>query len=202
VRSLDDLAKRLWNAVRFRKFKLVRRGLRIQLWGYINPWVLMADGELVNVPTTGGRPELGSAYQFGRRRGILVGVRDEPSAVVKELSQLDPATLRSRYRELRGLEAEEIAAFLTNRETTAQLRRGISTEKPAGFHAHHVVPREIRGNGPLRDFLERIGFAWEDGARNGIMLPPSPAHAQATPTWLHVTPKLHPAGSASPHTNS
>ena len=47
ARSLDDLARRLWNTVRFRRFKLVRSGRRLQLWGLINPWVLLADGLIV-----------------------------------------------------------------------------------------------------------------------------------------------------------
>ena len=46
MRSLEDLARRLWNRVRFRRFKLRRSGRNLQLWGEINPWVLLANGDI------------------------------------------------------------------------------------------------------------------------------------------------------------
>jgi hypothetical protein len=50
ISSLDDLARRLWRRVRFRRFKIRRvTGRRFQLLGYINPWVLLADGSIVEV---------------------------------------------------------------------------------------------------------------------------------------------------------
>lgn len=49
AKSLDDLAKRLWQQVRFRKFKIRLKRPWIELLGYINPWVLIAKSELVFV---------------------------------------------------------------------------------------------------------------------------------------------------------
>ena len=46
IRSMEELAQRLWARLRFRRFKLARRGLWIQLWGEINPWILLAEGNL------------------------------------------------------------------------------------------------------------------------------------------------------------
>ena len=53
AKSLDDLAKRLGNKLRFNKFKIRRQGLRIQLLGHINPWVLLADGSVKEVTFEG-----------------------------------------------------------------------------------------------------------------------------------------------------
>ena len=47
VRSLDDLAKRLWQRVRFKRFILKRAGQWIELWGVINPRVLIARIKVV-----------------------------------------------------------------------------------------------------------------------------------------------------------
>ncbi len=96
VRSLDDLAKQLWNMVRFRRFKLVRRGWRIQLWGFINPWVLLADGSIVEaaaheVPAgtrVGEAIELQRAAGRPAERGILVAggediLRSDAEAILR-----------------------------------------------------------------------------------------------------------------------
>ncbi|MEQ9498458.1 MAG: DUF4157 domain-containing protein [Deltaproteobacteria bacterium] len=49
VRTLQELAERLWRRVRFRRFRMTRFGGRWQLWGEFNPWVLLADGRVVHV---------------------------------------------------------------------------------------------------------------------------------------------------------
>jgi hypothetical protein len=46
ARTLDDLNNRLLARFKFRKFKIKRKGKRFQLLGYINPWVLLANGEV------------------------------------------------------------------------------------------------------------------------------------------------------------
>ncbi|HEY9892650.1 MAG TPA: hypothetical protein V6D37_12785, partial [Candidatus Sericytochromatia bacterium] len=52
AKSLDDLARRLGNKLRFNKFKIRRQGLRIQLLGHINPWIVLADGSFAEVQTS------------------------------------------------------------------------------------------------------------------------------------------------------
>ncbi len=39
IKKFDDLVERARN-FRFRKFKIVKKGRWIQLWGEFNPWVL------------------------------------------------------------------------------------------------------------------------------------------------------------------
>lgn len=46
VQSLQELAERLWARLRFRRFKIQMAMRRIQLFGYINPWILLANGDL------------------------------------------------------------------------------------------------------------------------------------------------------------
>ncbi len=46
AKSLDDLAKRLWQRVRFRKFKIAFHNGWFRLLGYINPWVVLMEGPL------------------------------------------------------------------------------------------------------------------------------------------------------------
>lgn len=50
ARTIDQLNKRLLARFKFRKFKIKRKGKRFQLLGYINPWVLLADGDIEYVP--------------------------------------------------------------------------------------------------------------------------------------------------------
>jgi HNH/ENDO VII superfamily nuclease len=173
ARSLEDLAKRLWSKVRFRKFKIRRAGKRIQLWGYINPWALLADGQIVEVKAADGGPlRVGDAITLGRKKGLIVGVWGKKSRYVADLPK-GKAARRAIYDELSQHTDDAIKRIIYNRETTAQLRKGIPGPHPPNFQAHHVVPRELRQNSQIRDFMNRIGFDWEAGARNGIMLPPS-----------------------------
>jgi len=50
AKSLDDLARRLGNKLRFNKYKIRLKGRRLQLWGKINPEILIAEtGEITEV---------------------------------------------------------------------------------------------------------------------------------------------------------
>jgi A nuclease family of the HNH/ENDO VII superfamily with conserved AHH len=191
ARSLDELAQRLFERVRFRRFKIRLRRGRIQLLGYINPWVLLADGDLQQITgiETGGSPlELGDVIEVGRRKGFLVGVKDlKQSAAVAELRAMKPSARKSIYREFATGTQDDIRRFLTNKETTAQLRKGIPGPQPPHFQAHHVVPRELRKNARIKDFLDDIAFNFEDGARNGIMLPPNDVLRAQHPQWASAT---------------
>ena len=50
ARTLDDLNQRLLARFKFRKFKIKRKSGRFQLLGYLNPWVLLANGDIEYVP--------------------------------------------------------------------------------------------------------------------------------------------------------
>ena len=46
---------------------------------------------------------------------------------------------------------------------------------PPRFQAHHVIPREVGREPGIKEFLDKIGFKIENGAKNGVMLPPGDA---------------------------
>jgi hypothetical protein len=78
IRSLEELAERLFSRVRFRRFRITFRNGWFRLEGYINPWVLMATG---NVQWVQGDAKVGT--HFGG--GVVVGSRPDPSRLVRAL---------------------------------------------------------------------------------------------------------------------
>jgi hypothetical protein len=79
AKSLDGLARRLGNKLRFNKFKIRRQGLRIQLLGHINPWILLADGSVKHVKQE-ELPELarvGDELMTPAGRGQIVALDDD-----------------------------------------------------------------------------------------------------------------------------
>jgi Domain of unknown function (DUF4157)/A nuclease family of the HNH/ENDO VII superfamily with conserved AHH len=188
VRSLEELAERLFTRVRFRRFRMRFTRGWFRLEGFINPWVLLATGELQFIEQNRLRPSGGGGLLddtvrlgdevligSGNSRGIIVGVERNPSRFVSELDDLSRSSRMAEFRDLRGSAGSRLSAadrlrIIQNGETTAALRRGIPGPQPLNFQAHHIVPRELRR--PFEDFFRAIGFDIENGVRNGIMIPP------------------------------
>jgi hypothetical protein len=187
-KNLRQLARGLYERMRFRRFKLRREGRMFQLWGEINPWVLLANGDIEFVEQADLRVLGGSVDDTarlgdnvivtagGRRQtGTVIGRNEDPRLFVQEL---DPNFVSQNYRrqlskDLRGMVNREARqAVIEMRESTAALRRGIAGLQPANFQAHHVVPRELREL--FQDLFDGVipPFHIEDGIRNGIMVPP------------------------------
>lgn len=102
--SLDDLASSLVNKLRFKKFKIRRQGGKLELWGEINPWILVAkadkpdEWEVKQVSFKGkGRKKLGDRIEYEGREAIVVGIKNEESIVVKELKQEHEKYSKSVY---------------------------------------------------------------------------------------------------------
>jgi hypothetical protein len=58
AKSLDDLARRLGNKLRFNKFKITFRNRELALWGHINPWMRLtgiSDNDISMLSTHTGR---------------------------------------------------------------------------------------------------------------------------------------------------
>jgi len=93
VRSLEEFGARLLERTRFRRFKLVIRGRRIGLYGYINPWVLLADGSIVWVDPH----EVPAGARFGDPVSIPAGagMPERPGVLVPDipLSAADRAVI-------------------------------------------------------------------------------------------------------------
>ncbi len=91
IRSIDDLGRRLARKFRFKGFKLQRRGWRFNLLGNINPWVLLASGEVKEISRADldrqitNRTKLGGMVDVGGQRGIVVGGGDEASNLTRFL---------------------------------------------------------------------------------------------------------------------
>jgi len=199
VRSVRELTERLWNRVRFRRFKMVRRGRRLQLWGYINPWVLLADGtvEWRDTPRGAGRPRVGDPAPGG---GTIIGVRRVPGSRVQAIQDMDRAARAS-------LTPQQILRLGRNAQNTVELRRAIPGPRPFPrfFQAHHLIPRELLNNPVIERFFRRIGFNIEDGARNGVLLPPTDELVQALQrsnpsAYAHWKDATRHLGSHTPYT--
>jgi Domain of unknown function (DUF4157)/A nuclease family of the HNH/ENDO VII superfamily with conserved AHH len=201
LHSLEELSERLFSRVRFRRFRMRFTRGWFRLEGYINPWVLLATGRLEYIEqselrlvghTADDTVRLGDSVIINgtRRRGIVVGVHGRPTSVTSGLdeasgfvNELNSSTRggRSTFRDLEGLTLEQRLAYIQSRESTQALRRGIPTHLQApNFQAHHVVPRELRAE--FDSFFRSIGFDIENGARNGIMVPPDLATRTAAIT--------------------
>jgi hypothetical protein len=93
AKSLDDLARQLVGKLRFNKFKIRRQGRRIQLLGHINPWVLLADGRIVELKKE-ELPELarvGDELMTPAGRGQIVELGDDlPDAKLTSLIDRRP----------------------------------------------------------------------------------------------------------------
>jgi hypothetical protein len=185
AKSLDDLARRLWKKVRFKKFKISRRGRRVQLFGYINPWVLLANGEIEPIVITGKKPVRGLKVKVpGRKKpGFVVGVIEETSEgaatasrFVDDLKDLPKSARKKLYKDLEKATAAERWAKIADTGLTARhakdLRKAMSasgkTLKP-GEAAHHLVPSTHPLAKEARGILKKFGMHFND-APNGLAL--------------------------------
>ncbi|MEK3792880.1 hypothetical protein MKX42_14210 [Paenibacillus sp. FSL R7-0204] len=55
AKKLRGLLDRILQKFKFKKFKLVRKGKYIRLYGEVNPWVLLIDGTIQEVDSLDGR---------------------------------------------------------------------------------------------------------------------------------------------------
>ncbi|MEG4446295.1 DUF4157 domain-containing protein [Microcoleus sp. AT9_B4] len=190
AKSLDDLARQLVGKLRFNKFKIRRQGLRIQLLGHINPWVLLADGRVEYVKNSQVKGQkVGGLVKIKGQQGIIVGweatTKKGASRYVKEIkSGSDEA--QELFNKLSKLDQDKIRAkIFGSNKSTYELRKGIPKPHPANYQAHHIIPEELMGNKKIKKFLDEIGFNFQDGTRNGILLPPD--DALRVPGWEKAT---------------
>ncbi|NES86706.1 MAG: hypothetical protein F6K10_38150, partial [Moorea sp. SIO2B7] len=88
AKSLDDLARRLGNKLRFRKFKIKLQGLKIKLYGHINPWVLLASGEVKDIdPSVAKKKKVGDILDVDGQKGLIIGKHGSKDAPTREISQ-------------------------------------------------------------------------------------------------------------------
>ncbi|MCO5947149.1 eCIS core domain-containing protein [Mucilaginibacter flavidus] len=92
AKSLEELSAGLLKKFRFKKFKIELKKFRFYLYGEVNPWVLLATGDLVEVKDKAGGV-IGKEGKFMSKEGkevegILVGIGGKKFA--KRLKNLTP----------------------------------------------------------------------------------------------------------------
>ena len=170
--------------------------MRFFIEGNINPWVLLANGDLKEVTQKELKTltkenkafRVGDGFKYiddaGKEvEGVVVGSNAKPSTYVKQLEDIKTTKgaegLKNEYSTLKQeLEAGgDLDKIIYNRQSTYELRKGLG-KIPKDFQAHHVIPRELEKK--FKEFFKKIGFNIEDGAINGIGVPPNKAVLEAS----------------------
>jgi hypothetical protein len=160
VRNLRDLGRRLGQRLRFRRFKLERRGGWFRLYGLLNPWVLLANGRVQEVDLPSGT-RVGKTVTLpgSRRVGTVIGQSRKAgeqvrSAAVRHIDDMTKAQRMRLSRSLReqGSEAARSTLRSTSRvEEVSGLFRRTTGTGPAGvnvgdwFHDALGRLRRVRG---------------------------------------------------------
>ncbi|MGK7946786.1 MAG: hypothetical protein AB4058_20180 [Microcystaceae cyanobacterium] len=88
VKTLKDLGKRLLEKMRFKAFRIRVKNRRFKLEGLINPWVLLANGEIIDVDksvTKNGK--VGDVLEIKGQKGIIIGKHGASDAPTREISR-------------------------------------------------------------------------------------------------------------------
>ncbi|MEK3792884.1 HNH endonuclease [Paenibacillus sp. FSL R7-0204] len=67
AKNLRGLLDRILQKFKFKKFKLVRKGKHIRLYGEVNPWVLLIDGTMQEIPKKDFEQEFKRLKQEGKQ---------------------------------------------------------------------------------------------------------------------------------------
>jgi hypothetical protein len=182
AKSLKSLASRLWQRMPFKKFKITFERGWFRLYGWLNPWVLLANGRIEKIPGD-GRKELGDIVKVAgqKRAGVVIGIvgdtRKEASNVVKSLKQLSPAQRRAYYQRLRGATSKDAmrSIILEGAATGAHAKELRKAMKAAGKvlkkgdDAHHLVPSTHRLADEARAVFDKVGLSINHSA-NGAAI--------------------------------
>ena len=141
AKSMGDLAKRLWERVRFKKFKLVFKQGWIILYGYINPGIVLAKIRAREVKE-----------KLSEMRQEIAQVVEEGEVVLE--SSKKGATFK-KYIELSKPNKDKIAQILKkNKELiqeakqlkkTGALDEGVLDDFLFQIEGHHAVPKWMGG---------------------------------------------------------
>lgn len=124
LKSLAELGKNLLERMRFKKFRIRFANGLFKLEGFINPWILLAEGKVKYVEQADikrvsgeGTAQVGDLVKYGRKEGIVIGSHgkdlEHASSYVRELEDLGDSQLSKRFRELKELESEARKAKIT-----------------------------------------------------------------------------------------
>jgi hypothetical protein len=92
VKSIRDLKNRILGKFKFKKFKVVRKGHWFELWGEVNPWVLVMTGELKGQVVKSDDPKL-SGLSNNKMAKIDIGGNPTEVTVVSTMDDIAPGGL-------------------------------------------------------------------------------------------------------------
>ncbi|MGB5969304.1 MAG: AHH domain-containing protein [Spirulinaceae cyanobacterium] len=180
-KRLGDLGQGLLNKMRFKAFRIRVANRKFKLEGQINPWVLLATGELEYIEHSKlkGHQVGDIVDDVNGQKGIVVGwqgnTKEGASRFVQGIES-GSNEAKKLFDDLSQLDKEKILSKIGgSKKSTYQLRKGIPKPHPDNYQAHHIMPEEIMGNKEIKDFLDEMNFDFQDGTRNGVILPPDDA---------------------------
>ncbi|MFC6650208.1 hypothetical protein [Paenibacillus rhizoplanae] len=90
AKNLRGLLDRILQKFKFKKFKLVRKGKHIRLYGEVNPWVLLADGTMQEIEEQDFNQKILKLKQEGKKPVKL------SDAEYSKLSKLEDTELKKK----------------------------------------------------------------------------------------------------------
>jgi hypothetical protein len=194
AKSLRQLGRRLGKRFRFRRFKIERKGRWLRLLGLINPWVLLASGEIRQVDDLGkvekgkyvklpGEAEPGLVIGLKTRAG---GGKGSPTAqrfssrAVARRRRANYERRKAFYEKHKNKTPSEVREALeAGKETSrnskilaGRMKNNPHPGRPAhspGDAAHHLVPSTDARGKVARAILKKFGIDINDPA-NGLFL--------------------------------
>lgn len=173
AKRLRNLGKTLLKRLKFKKFRITIKGRKFKLEGYINPWVLLASGTLVEVDQKDltridgdGTARLGHKVKIKGEveEGFVVGVKKKGGAS-RSVERLEkkPARRKRKYEEIsdpsldlparrakisgsKGFDYDAVAKQHGTKVANTMRDRGklrSAIGARAGDEAHHIIPVEM-----------------------------------------------------------
>lgn len=194
LKNIAELGKKLLERLRFRKFRLRVKNSRFRIEGYINPWVLLATGEIEYIEKSllkkrlKRRGPLQVGYKVETKEGvegIVVGITKKGDETAKRFVEevLRPHSqeeLIRLYKQYENIPKDRLKVMLelVSRETSenaAKLRKNMGAtlgkELKPGEHAHHIVPstHSYQSAEETRKILAKYGID-KNAFENGVAL--------------------------------
>lgn len=212
AKTVDDLMKRMGKAFKFKGFKLRIRAKRWNLFGIINPEVLVANGDVTTVPRGAGGlgnkvDELGG-FVLSQGDNVLTGVIKSNPELGKSLHSLLSRTdirPKSLLKAMDGLEPDEVADLIKQLDEFKNLDEAILKQALDDHRALSQITkkRKVSGTGfdggtvgAGKPKIDNLDLADPDkiytGASTNAQTPPSSHNTRyqspqkSTTTWNHA----------------
>jgi hypothetical protein len=183
AKSVRALAGKL-RELRFRKFRITIQNRKWRLEGKVNPWVLLASGDIVE-----GKGKVGDEVTVNGQKGIVVGSHGttpgvKPSGYVDDLTNnMDQAGRAREFQQLEGLTPTARTQkfwqsgiprdpnFRPNYfKQLENLGVTLSENAKKFLSVHHIAPNFLKGHKVIDDFVKKMGYSIDD-VQNAIGLP-------------------------------